>query len=426
LDEGLCVDAVIRAHDHDYHVRLIYPIFFPSVPPIVRPVGAHERWSSHQYGRVDGPLCLEWGPDNWHPEVTGARMLESAYRLLYTENPLGIERPALAMTVPSRHRLAIGQEVRGNHVRFNMGHDLGAYLERLPADTSGLFKFSVHVRKESWLALIHEIRLAEGTDIWNDNSIPACMRGRDDALLRIGILFKTNLDPAILSRADGLDGLKDFLRQAGCALDILDEQTGGESDAARSDRRPFGVLIVDRENTPHLFIVFDDDGTLELTLVRSEIDATASRTSDEHRGLANKSVAIIGVGSAGGKIAMTLTRMGIGRLFLVDHDLFFPENIERHILDWAHVGDHKVDGVLEVLSRIRANLEVEISRLHLTGQESTAAVSGVLNKVGQCDLLIDATANPSVFNLLAAVASASQKALVWMQVYAGGTGGMIA
>jgi hypothetical protein len=59
LDEGLCVDAVIRAHDHDYHVRLIYPIFFPSVPPIVRPVGAHERWSSHQYGRVDGPLCLE-------------------------------------------------------------------------------------------------------------------------------------------------------------------------------------------------------------------------------------------------------------------------------------------------------------------------------------------------------------------------------
>jgi sulfur-carrier protein adenylyltransferase/sulfurtransferase len=50
----------------------------------------------------------------------------------------------------------------------------------------------------------------------------------------------------------------------------------------------------------------------------------------------------------------------------------------------------------------------------------------VLNKIGQCDLLIDATANPSVFNLLAAVARASQKPLVWTEVYARGMGGMMA
>jgi hypothetical protein len=82
-NEGLCVDAVIRAHDYDYDVRLTYPYFFLSVPPIVRPLKAQERWSSHQYGGVNGALCLEWGPDNWHPEVTGAQMLESAYGAVY-------------------------------------------------------------------------------------------------------------------------------------------------------------------------------------------------------------------------------------------------------------------------------------------------------------------------------------------------------
>jgi molybdopterin/thiamine biosynthesis adenylyltransferase len=229
-----------------------------------------------------------------------------------------------------------------------------------------------------------------------------------------------------VSRVDGLTGLKNVLYQAGCVLDILEEHSGGESDAARSDKRPFGVLIVDRANTPHLFIVFNDDSAFELTLVRPEAAARASRTSDEYTGLATRSVTIIGLGSAGGKIAITLARMGIGRLFLVDHDLFFPENIERHILDWADVGDLKVDGVLEVLSRIRANLQVEVSRLHLTGQESAAAVSWVMNRIGRGDLLIDATANPSVFNLLAAVARASQKPLVWTEVYAGGMGGMMA
>jgi hypothetical protein len=426
LDEGLCVDVVIRAHEHDYHVRLIYPSFFPSVPPIVRPLQAQERWSGHQYGGADGPLCLEWGPDNWHPDVTGAQMLDSAYRLLHAENPRGAERRDRVMAVPSRHQLSIGQEVRGRFMRVYVGREVGIYLEHLPDHASGIFKFSGHLRRESWLALIHEIQPADGTHVWHDTSIPACMGGREGALLRSGVFFKTDLNPATVSRADGFNGLKDLLRQAGCALDILDEQSGGRSDAARSDQRPFGVLIVDGANIPHLFIVFDDDSTLEPTLVRSEGNANAARTPDTYTGLAAKSAAIIGVGSVGGTIANSLARMGIGRLLLVDHDLFFPENIERHILDWAHVGDHKVDGVLEVLSRIRADLQVEVSRLHLTGQESTAAVSGVLKKIGRCDLLIDATADPSVFNLLAAVANASQRPLVWMQVYAGGTGGMIA
>ncbi len=57
---------------------------------------------------------------------------------------------------------------------------------------------------------------------------------------------------------------------------------------------------------------------------------------------------------------------------------------------------------------------------------SSAYLDNVLKKLSRCDLLIDATANPKVFNLLAAVATTNTKPLVWMEVFAGGIGGMIA
>src|ERR1700759_406163 len=86
LETGLCLEAVIRAHGHDYEVRLTFPALYPDAPATVRPRNFKERLSTHQYGGADGPLCLEWGPDNWHPNVTAVQMLESTYKLFDTEN----------------------------------------------------------------------------------------------------------------------------------------------------------------------------------------------------------------------------------------------------------------------------------------------------------------------------------------------------
>jgi hypothetical protein len=43
-----------------------------------------------------------------------------------------------------------------------------------------------------------------------------------------------------------------------------------------------------------------------------------------------------------------------------------------------------------------------------------------------CDLLIDATADPAVFNYLCAVVAMAKKPLVWAEVFGGGFGGLIA
>ena len=94
LDEdGLSLDAIIRAKGHDYEVRVSFPNLYPDAPVIVRPQKMQSRVSTHQYGGADGPLCLEWGPDNWHRDVTSVQMLESAHRLFEIENPLGEDRP---------------------------------------------------------------------------------------------------------------------------------------------------------------------------------------------------------------------------------------------------------------------------------------------------------------------------------------------
>lgn len=110
LADALGLEAAINAHGHLYHVRLTYPAIFPFAPPSIRPAEAGVRWSGHQYG--DGTFCLEWGPDNWHPDVTAAHILESAYRLLEIENPLGA---GVGKVAPSRHALTQGQELRSHY-----------------------------------------------------------------------------------------------------------------------------------------------------------------------------------------------------------------------------------------------------------------------------------------------------------------------
>jgi hypothetical protein len=118
VENELILDAVIRAHGYDYEVRVSFPSLFPEVPAVVRTLNAQQRLSQHQYGGPNGPLCLEWGPDNWHRDVTTVQMLESAHRLFEIENPLGDNQPELPVVASSRHRLTTGQEARGKWCRW--------------------------------------------------------------------------------------------------------------------------------------------------------------------------------------------------------------------------------------------------------------------------------------------------------------------
>jgi tRNA A37 threonylcarbamoyladenosine dehydratase len=54
--------------------------------------------------------------------------------------------------------------------------------------------------------------------------------------------------------------------------------------------------------------------------------------------LGGKSVAIVGLGSGGGFVALALAMSGVGRFILVDDDTLEPANIVRHVADLRYVG----------------------------------------------------------------------------------------
>jgi len=417
--DGLSLDAVIRAKGHDYEVRVTFPTLYPDVPPIVRPQKTQSRISSHQYGEADGPLCLEWGPDNWHRDVTSVQMLESTHRLLEAENPLGEDRPEIQAVVPSRHSLTVGQELRNKRLRCYVSKALSDYLADQPKHSVGTFKFSIHRTDESCVSLVHEA-MPFGGSAWRDDQIPTILS--DTRELKPGFWFKTDLEKEAIGHPKRLADLRDLLAGVEEAKFL---STDGSSPTDGFGRLISGVLIVDQRERLQLFIVFPDEAVFVTSCVRSEDEPVQTR-SPEWDELNSKTVGIVGLGSVGSKIATSLARMGCRNYYLIDHDLLLPENLQRHALDWQGVAQHKVDAMKTAIDLIAAGAQIEVSRLHITGQESNAAVSGVLNRLAACDVLIDATANTRVFNLLAAVARTASRPMIWMEVFGGGMGGLVA
>ncbi|MGH8156977.1 MAG: ThiF family adenylyltransferase [Rhodanobacter sp.] len=75
--------------------------------------------------------------------------------------------------------------------------------------------------------------------------------------------------------------------------------------------------------------------------------------------LANKRVVLIGAGSLGGEVSVLLARSGVGRLALVDNDLFEDVNIGRHVLGAESLGKRKVEALKHRITRDVPTVTVE-------------------------------------------------------------------
>jgi molybdopterin/thiamine biosynthesis adenylyltransferase len=150
------------------------------------------------------------------------------------------------------------------------------------------------------------------------------------------------------------------------------------------------------------------------------------RVDDGHKKLSERKVCLVGCGSLGSKVAAMLARAGVGQFLLIDDDLLLPDNFVRHDLDWRDAGTHKVDSVARRLQLVNPALQCEKRRHRLGGQEASGSIETLLEAIAKCDLIIDCTADASVFNYLCAGVAIGGKPLLWAEVFAGGIGGMIA
>ena len=76
--------------------------------------------------------------------------------------------------------------------------------------------------------------------------------------------------------------------------------------------------------------------------------------------LKTKRVGVVGLGSGGGFVALTLAMSGVGKFVLVDDDVLENTNIVRHVADSRYIGRPKAEAVAELIKLRNPDAEVEV------------------------------------------------------------------
>lgn len=403
LDDVLSfeIDFSLELNGSAVALTMSYPELFPALPPRIIPK-EKLRLSSHQYG-AGGELCLEYRTDNWTSEITGAMMIESAYRLLSNEND------AAAIPVPSAHRILVGQNARNSVCRFLLPNALEDELGKLEVGETIFAIVTEHHYGGTFVSSISTLGTAATPLYKATMPLSESAATYDSLVIRVENygLGESSLD---------YEGL---LRLSGSAnIDVL--------LAAKPEQFWSPIVLFDGRRTK-LLVIWESDGkrnTLEFHTVKLPYES--SRLEWKIADLSSKLVAIVGCGSVGSKIAVSLARSGIRNFLLVDTDLLFKENLVRNELDRRSIGLNKTKALKARLIEIAEGCSIETRDLNLGGQESAAWTVSAIRAMSKADIIVDATANAAAFNMCATASTQFSKPMVWGVVYSGGIGGLVA
>lgn len=128
---------------------------------------------------------------------------------------------------------------------------------------------------------------------------------------------------------------------------------------------------------------------------RQELEALmASRhTPFVHEKLKQFKVGIAGLGGLGSNVAISLARMGIGKMLLVDFDVVEPSNLNRQQYFVKHIGMKKTDALKEIIMECNPFIQVETKDLFLTEENMAETFKDV-------DIIVEAFDNPECKALL--------------------------
>lgn len=390
------VDVDFLAGEKWWKAKVVYPFIYPYAPPQVIP-REEAKWSSHQWGR--GELCLEIRADNWHPSLTGGDMIRSARKLLETESKL--DDTGIPLEVLSDHRFTEGQRLSWELIRLVLTDELIAEVERRDNVVSLLELSRVEYDLSyvfTGIALIGDTNF----DAWTDGGVPKQFNTYGVSIGRIAKLEKGDERYLALTNAD--------LAPADVWQHFSDIPIDGPK------------VVVGILNGKVLAKFLGTDTVFEVASVPMDNQQRAPVRNDA---VISKRVAIVGCGSMGSKVAASLVRCGVSRFLLFDGDVLKPGNLVRNELDWFAVGAHKVDGVVNRLRAISPKVDVDSWKGRLDGHTSTARILNALEKLGQCDLIVETSGSGQGFSVAAAVAAQKQIPMVWGRVFGGGYGGYV-
>lgn len=106
-----------------------------------------------------------------------------------------------------------------------------------------------------------------------------------------------------------------------------------------------------------------------------------------HSKIKNASVGIAGLGGLGSNVAISLARLGVGRLVLVDFDVVEPSNLNRQQYLMKNLGMNKTDAMSRIISEINPFIKVECINEYITEENTLEIFKDV-------DIVVEAFDNP--------------------------------
>ncbi len=91
----------------------------------------------------------------------------------------------------------------------------------------------------------------------------------------------------------------------------------------------------------------------------------ARHTPGVHQCMKEATVGVAGLGGLGSAVSVALTRMGVGKLVLVDYDVVEPSNLNRQFYSISHIGMAKTAAMSDILKDINPYVSVVSHRIEL-------------------------------------------------------------
>lgn len=105
---------------------------------------------------------------------------------------------------------------------------------------------------------------------------------------------------------------------------------------------------------------------------------------EDQKKLAESTVAIVGCGGLGGTMAEELARLGIGRLILIDGDVFEESNLNRQLFSTENnIGEKKVEAARKRLKTVNSEVKLTLFDRWFNEENASILFSGA-------DLVLDA------------------------------------
>lgn len=414
--------GTITCYFENYRFELIYPVDYPTGCPEPYPQDRTQRWSKHQWR--SGMLCTEYGQDNWSSQFTGADVIRSLYSLLLIEKtPQRGFRPR--GPVLSRHASTDMPDLALSRGTFLIPPDL---FSKIGGAKNGDFICRLYLDGDRIRVLPFSVTV--GGEEMNKWPIPEGLSPTKQFYVEqkgIWFVMPGDVSSHDFARFNSIEDLEQFMRAT--RLTQSDLACRLKQLAGARSKLPMPVALLKPNSYIVCFLVDTDSNRVHLLKPLSYDPAHADKRRPGSQTLREKlrlaRVCIVGLGSLGSKVAVSLARLGVGTFSLIEGEIVEWENVSRHEATGVDVGRGKAEFIRERILEINPDAQVAIEPVQFGSVLAPEIYNRIRGQIENVTLLVDCTADSHVGRLVNNICYLNGVSTLHPQVYAGGVGGQI-